>query len=277
MTDETFNYQSLLSVLWIGSIYETLLLLRIPQRIIDEAIAADPASAAAEYGANFRTDVEAFVLRESVENCISVKTIERKPEGKTYVAFCDPSGGSGTDDMSLCISHYDYSTQTVVIDCLRWFTPPFSPEVTTREFAITLKSYNISTVFGDRYAGSWPAEQFSKFGIRYETSAKTKSELYVDLLPLVNSARIQLLDIPKMINQLLGLERRTARGGKDSIDHASGHHDDLINAVAGAASVATSKQIDTSLSWVEGPTVDLAEEARQWRVARFTQHIMGSR
>ena len=105
---------------------------------------------------------------------------------------------------------------------------------------------------GDRYAGEWPREQFSKFGIRYEPSSKTKSDLYVDLLPLVNSARIQLLDYPKMINQLLALERRTARGGKDSIDHPSGGHDDLINAVAGAASCATAKQIDTTMAWVEG-------------------------
>ena len=267
---------------WYGKNYATALVWqaatrtmnpKIPQRAVDEAIAADPASAAAEFGANFRTDVEAFVMREAVENCITPKTIERKPEGKTYVSFCDPSGGSGTDDMSLCISHYDYTTQTVIIDLLRWFTPPFSPEVVTREFSNTLKSYNISTVFGDRYAGSWPAEQFSKVGIRYEPSAKTKSELYVNLLPLVNSARIQLLDIPKCNNQLLGLERRTARGGKDSIDHASGHHDDLINAVAGCASVATAKQVDTSLAWVEGPNIDIAEEARAFRVARFLQHV----
>ncbi|MGI4794054.1 MAG: Arm DNA-binding domain-containing protein [Janthinobacterium lividum] len=29
-------------------------------------------------------------------------------------------------------------------------------------------------------------------------------------------------------------ERRTARGGRDSIDHAPGAHDNLVNAVAGA-------------------------------------------
>ena len=34
--------------------------------------------------------------------------------------------------------------------------------------------------------------------------------------------------------QLLGLERRTARGGRDSIDHAPDSHDDLANVAAGA-------------------------------------------
>jgi hypothetical protein len=47
-----------------------------------------------------------------------------------------------------------------------------------------------------------------------------------------------------MIAQFLGLERRTARGGKDSIDHAPQSHDDLANVAAGAlvtaASAATS-------------------------------------
>ena len=33
--------------------------------------------------------------------------------------------------------------------------------------------------------------------------------------------------------QLLGLERRTSRAGRDSIDHGPGGHDDLINVVAG--------------------------------------------
>jgi hypothetical protein len=36
------------------------------------------------------------------------------------------------------------------------------------------------------------------------------------------------------VTQLTSLERRTARGGKDSIDHAPGAHDDTANAVAGA-------------------------------------------
>ena len=31
----------------------------------------------------------------------------------------------------------------------------------------------------------------------------------------------------------MGLERRTARGGRDSIDHTPGGHDDLANAAAG--------------------------------------------
>jgi hypothetical protein len=97
-------------------------------------------------------------------------------------------------------------------------------------------------VTGDRYAGEWPREQFRKHGIAYEPSAKPKSDLYRDLLPLLNSSKADLLDDPKLIAQLIGLERRTARGGKDSIDHAPNAHDDLINAAAGALTSATAKR-----------------------------------
>ena len=91
----------------------------------------------------------------------------------------------------------------------------------------------ISRIIGDKYAGIWPVEAFSRVGIHYEQSAKAKSDLYVDLLPLINSRRIELLDHDRCINQLCGLERRTARGGKGMIDHPPGAHDDLANAVAG--------------------------------------------
>jgi hypothetical protein len=43
-----------------------------------------------------------------------------------------------------------------------------------------------------------------------------------------------LLDIPRLASQFCALERRTGRGGRDSIDHSPGQHDDVANAVAGA-------------------------------------------
>jgi hypothetical protein len=42
-----------------------------------------------------------------------------------------------------------------------------------------------------------------------------------------------LLDDARVLAQIVGLERRTTRGGKDSIDHAPNAHDDLVNSVAG--------------------------------------------
>jgi hypothetical protein len=56
------------------------------------------------------------------------------------------------------------------------------------------------------------------------------------------------------VAQICGLERRTGRSGKDSIDHAPNGHDDLANAVAGAAAATRPKyRYDCSLDWVAGP------------------------
>jgi hypothetical protein len=122
------------------------------------------------------------------------------------------------------------------------------PEQVCADFARTLKNYNISSISGDRFAGIWPVEQFRKFNIRYEQSAEPKSDLYQSLLPLINSRRIDLLDHPKLINQLCALERRTARGGRDCIDHPPGGHDDICNAVAGFASI--NNRFDSSNSFI---------------------------
>ena len=112
--------------------------------------------------------------------------------------------------------------------------PPFSPESVVEEFAALLESYGCFSVAGDRYAGEWPRERFAVHGVQYEASAKPKSDIYKEFLPLLNSGKVELLDDPRLAAQLLGLERRTSRGGRDAIDHAPGRHDDVVNAAAGA-------------------------------------------
>jgi hypothetical protein len=71
-------------------------------------------------------------------------------------------------------------------------------------------------------------------GVEYLVADKAKSDIYRDLLLVLNSSRVELLDHARLVAQLCGLERRTARGGRDSIDHAPGVHDDVANSVAGA-------------------------------------------
>ena len=96
---------------------------------------------------------------------------------------------------------------------------------------------------GDRYGGEWPRERFRVYGIDYEVSDKAKSDIYRDALPLQRSGRVELLDLPRLTAQLCGLERRAARSGRDSIDHAPCAHDDVANAVAGALVIATNMAV----------------------------------
>jgi Terminase large subunit, T4likevirus-type, N-terminal len=209
----------------------------VPQSVIDEAIEADPASAAAEYGAEFRTDIDSFIDRDAVEQCMEDGCFERAPVDARYVAFCDPAGGSGGDSMTLAIAHRERDGR-VILDCIRERRSPFDPDATVQEFASLLRRYRLTTVHGDKYAGLWPSERFKAHGVRYEAAEQTKSELYVDALPLLNSNRAVLLDSPRLLTQFIGLERRTARSGKDSIDHAPGGHDDVVNAACGALTLA---------------------------------------
>jgi hypothetical protein len=157
---------------------------------------------------------------------------ERAPERRhRYIGFVDPSGGAA-DAFTLAIAHRE--NDTAILDAVRERRPPFSPEQVVEEFCDLLKRYRVTKVRGDRYGGEWPREQFRKYGINYEPGTKSKSELYLDLLPALNSGGVDLLDIPRLISQLANLERRTARGGRDTIDHPPGSHDDVANAVAGA-------------------------------------------
>ena len=203
----------------------------IDPAIIAEAYEEDAASAASEYGAEFRNDLEAFVTREVVDACTVTGRfeIERLP-GVRYRAFVDPSGGSA-DAMTLAIGHTEQKRQ--ILDVVREVRPPFSPEAVVAEFAALLKAYGLAAVTGDRYAGEWPRERFREHGIAYNLADKPRSDLYRDLLPMLNSGNVELLDRPRLTTQLCGLERRTSRAGRDSIDHAPGAHDDLANAVAG--------------------------------------------
>ena len=109
--------------------------------------------------------------------------------------------------MTLAIGHFSYSKQTVTVDAIREVRPPFSPEQVTQEFAALLKIYKISKVVGDKFAGGYSPEQFGRFNILFDQAAKPRSDLYIDLLPLINSRRIELLDHPRLVSQLVALER----------------------------------------------------------------------
>lgn len=221
-----------------------------------DAIAAayedDPVGAAAEFGALFRRDIESFVSREAVEACVVSGRHELPPvHGVEYTAFVDPSGGA-RDSFTLAIGHSEErdGRRVAVVDCLRERKAPFSPEDVTTEFSKVLARYDIRSIEGDRYAGQWPSEAFGRHGIEYEPAGKTKSDLYRDALALLNGQRVELPDHDRLVTQLVGLERRTARGGRDSIDHGPGGRDDLANVVAGlAVGLALEEPEGSGVTW----------------------------
>jgi hypothetical protein len=195
----------------------------------------DVQKARAEYGGEFRTDVERYVPLEVVRRCTVDKRTHLPPMvNVTYRAFVDPSGGR-SDAMVLAIAHASPKGQNVIIDVLKSFKAPFVPSKAIASLVAILKEYSCHRVHGDRYGGEWPREGFRAAGIDYQLHAKSKSDLYVDLLPRLFSETIEMLDIPEIGQELVSLERRVSPSGRELIDHPMHGHDDHANAVAGVA------------------------------------------
>lgn len=149
---------------------------RVMNATLDESIVArayedDPDAAAAEWGAEFRRDVERFVSREAVEACIVPGRHELPRQSARHVAFCDASAGS-SDSFTLAVAHRE--EDRAVLDCIRERRPPFSPDDVVREFAEVLGTFGVYEVTGDRWGGSWVQERFQRHAIRYRVSEKVK-------------------------------------------------------------------------------------------------------
>ena len=212
----------------------------ISQKLIDRAMENDPEAAHAEWFAEFRSDLETFLSVEQIMGVVVQGRYELPYiQGAKYSAFVDPSGGR-KDAATLAVAHKE--GELVVLDVARRWKSPHDPSQVVREMAGLLKNYGIHYVTGDRYAGAWPSQEFSKNQISFEASPQNKSGLYLDFLPLVLSQRVELLDSKPLIHELRSLERRTRSAGQDFVDHGPrGGHDDLANSVAGVCSMLGTK------------------------------------
>lgn len=200
---------------------------------ISEEYGRDPASAAAEFGGLFRTDVESFISQEIIDGVTAIGRVMLPfSSGFSYRGFCDPSGGV-SDSMTMAIAHEE--RDVAVLDLLIERRAPFNPDEVVKEFAEILSRYQLSSVTGDKYSGEWVSSRFQEHGIKYEFSELTKSQIYCEFLPVANARRCELLDHKRALSQFMGLERRTGRGSnRDSVDHSPGAKDDAANSVAGA-------------------------------------------
>lgn len=226
--------------------------------VADEVIAAayeeDPASAAAEYGAQFRTDLDDFISDQVVRACVDAG-IQTRPfvSGTHYRAFVDAAGGSGTDSMTLAIGHSEArnGAQVHVVDAIMERRPPFSPDAVVSEFVQLCRAYQVRSVTGDHYGGSFVREPFTRLGIGYRLTTMDRSKLYLATLPVLMSGRARLPDDERLIRQFVALERRTMPSGNDKVDHPRGGNDDVSNAAAGViAELELHPRRDAAVAWV---------------------------
>jgi phage terminase large subunit-like protein len=176
----------------------------------------------------------AFLDGDEVTSAI-IRGLRRIPyeADRNYVAFVDMSGGSA-DDAAMAIAHKeDGDRRQLDVLITQDGDPPFSPRKAVTKFVRKLREYHITSVTGDAYAGLTFREDFEAEGIAYRVSDRNKTEIYEGFEPLLNAGEIELLDEPRLEEQLLSLVIRGAR-----IDHQPGGHDDYANAACGALVLA---------------------------------------
>lgn len=195
---------------------------------VRQAYKDDPEFARSEYGAEWRRDISSLLDIEVIESAIDRKIFERPyEEGVDYVGFIDPSGGK-SDSFCGGLAFQDKETKKVMLAVLREARPPFRPESVCAEYSKVFKDYGVTSIKSDAYAGAWVESAFENFGITVERAKMSKSDYYLNALPLFNNGSIRLLDQERLKNQLMSLERKTRSGSRDAVDNFHGL-DDLSN------------------------------------------------
>jgi len=207
----------------------------------------DPEAYRSEVLGEFRAGVSTLLDPAAIEACVDNGVRARPP----------------VDGLrSLGIAHLD--DDRAVLDSLRVWKPPFNPNVVIAETADVLRTYRLRQVTGDLYAPGFVKDGFATNRITYLPSRtpppqdmrRDKSMIYLELVPLVNSGRVGLLDVPEALRELRGLDRRRGFGGRDKVDVQGGRgHDDQANVIAGALVLAAeSKRASKSVFVVTSAT-----------------------
>ena len=103
---------------------------------------------------------------------------------------------------------------------------------------------------------------FLRHGISYAAEAPSKANLYADLIAAISSRSIDLLDLPRLREQILGLELQATAGGEriamPRARDGKALRDDVVNAAAGALARAGARRRLTVLEGLaaEGEGID---------------------
>jgi len=250
----------------------------IPRSEIAKEFRRDATAARSEFDAEFREDLENFLPMELISSAIVPGRIELLPmKNVRYHGFCDPSGGR-SDSMTLAICHQDKTRGKIIVDLVKEVVPPFTPSVVVKDFSNSLKSFGISFLKADAYAGEWVSESFANHGIMVENSELTKSQIYLAILPLMANQRIEIPEDRRLISQLRSLERRCGRG-RDVVDHPPGLKDDLSNAVGGAIAFCSKSGVENNLSEIHTAMAQSENEylnPEEKESARITNWLLGA-
>jgi hypothetical protein len=241
----------------------------ISEAFIQRELELDPYLAPAEWLCEFISGLASFVDAELVDGATRSEPRELPPLSMLpsgghvrYVAGLDVSGGR-SDAAACAVAHRD--GQRVIVDACRRWPAPHDPAAVAREVAALLAPYGLRSAVADHYGAELSRALYSEAELALAAADVTRSESYLRLLPMLTTGRVELPPDPTLRLELLGLERRTGRSGRDSVDHRPGSHDDLANALALAAWAASRRpsnaqrmvhaECSTMLDGLHGPVV----------------------
>lgn len=216
----------------------------VPERVIRKAFERDPVSAMSEYGRDgeiaFRADVSALLTEDAIRAVVppGVRELPPDPERKVTAHF-DAATGSGGDSAALAIA---FAGDPAELALVRRWRPPFDPSAVVAEAARLVRRYGARRLQIDRYAPGLVKALFLARGVVCHVSRLDTSATFVELLGLVNSRGVRLLDSPELLAEVRRLERRSRQGGRDNVGHPPNAHDDVAAAAAGCLLVARGYQ-----------------------------------
>lgn len=218
----------------------------MPMELLDEYKRADEEAFKREFLCDFKagTGVEKFFNKHHVEACVQAGIIEIPPSGPTlqYVCAVDPTGGAH-DRMTMTI--VERTPDGSVRQCLVRGWDPTQDNAPTvhdiaKEISELVEPYGITTVYGDVFGGTWVTEAFAAVGLEYETrgfNGPQKVQRASLLRELFTTGRIELLDEPIQIRELIEYEKKTLPSGNISVNHPNtkSGSDDYLDSLALAA------------------------------------------
>ncbi len=165
----------------------------VDQAFIDQAYEDDPIAAAAEFGGEWRRDVDGVSAARRVTSGPGAPIATRSHSTRAS-AIPRLRSGRWHGRRFVHPRHRTRGAQgRAVLDLFREIRPPFSPEGAVTECVTALRNYRLERQ-GRPLRRCLVAEAFRKRGVQYDPSERTKSELYLEALPLFTTGRVEIFD-----------------------------------------------------------------------------------
>ena len=207
-------------------------------RLLKDATENYPVWLAAIRSAEHRIYFENYIFREDEIGAEFAAALQAKArDGLCVRVIYDWMGGLGKASRRFWRALREAGVEVRCFNPLR-FSNPFDwvHRDHRKTIAVDGRVGFISGLCVDRLWAGRPErgiEPWRDTGIVYIQSDIPKSQIYLESLPLFTRGLVRLPDHQTLLRELRLLERQTHRGGKDSVDHPRGAHDDYANATCG--------------------------------------------